>query len=231
MTSVNDYIGREVAGLTFADVGGLWGAVSERCSVAKLAGARDVTMIDVQPADSQLWIDFRAHAASLGVTGVREIIGNIEDPAFAEHIGSFDYVHCSGVIYHAPNPFLMLHCLKAITRKTLILASMTVPEVIETPQGRIVIDPAAPLAVPLIDAEQRRIMTAHFDRLGFVVHNVNSPDEHPWMWDRYRFNYGPWWWFWPPETLRRMAETVGFRVRDVLEVWEGRAHALICDVV
>ena len=51
MRDVRDtYIRQVVAGKSFADVGGLWGTVNEKVSVAHAYGARALTMIDVSPA-------------------------------------------------------------------------------------------------------------------------------------------------------------------------------------
>ena len=46
MSDVRDtYIGQLVAGKSFADVGGLWGTVNEKVSVAHTHAARTLTMI------------------------------------------------------------------------------------------------------------------------------------------------------------------------------------------
>ena len=49
----DDYIRRVVRGRSFADVGGLWGTVNEKVSVAAQAEARSVAMIDISPAGSE----------------------------------------------------------------------------------------------------------------------------------------------------------------------------------
>ena len=43
---------------TFADVGGLWNTINEKVTVASLAGARDVTMIDLMDYKSHWWDKF-----------------------------------------------------------------------------------------------------------------------------------------------------------------------------
>ena len=50
------YISQVAAGKSFADVGGLWGTVNEKVSVAHTHGARALTMIDVSPPDTELWV-------------------------------------------------------------------------------------------------------------------------------------------------------------------------------
>ncbi|WP_407525533.1 hypothetical protein [Methylobacterium oryzisoli] len=43
----NDVIAKIVQGKSFAEVGGLWGLVNEKVSVAHDAGATDLCMIDI----------------------------------------------------------------------------------------------------------------------------------------------------------------------------------------
>ena len=38
---------------SFVDVGGLWGTVNERVSVAHAAGARELAMLDISPPDGK----------------------------------------------------------------------------------------------------------------------------------------------------------------------------------
>ena len=43
---------------TFADVGGLWNTINEKVTVASLAGAHEVTMIDLMHNKSHWWDKF-----------------------------------------------------------------------------------------------------------------------------------------------------------------------------
>lgn len=229
MASVDDIIRAEAPGRRFADVGGLWGTVNEKATVAALAGAAKTTMVDLAPPGSPLWQAFRDHCAARGVKKVKERSGNIEEPEFAASLGRFDVVYCSGVIYHAPNPYRMIDCLRSITRHTLILGSMTVPEVIENAAGRLEFGGGRMISIPAITEAERRILSLHFETLGLQIHNVNRPGDFPWMLGKGAFNFEPWWWLWTPETLGRMAETCGFRVRQIVELWTDRAHAVVLD--
>ena len=65
------------AGKTFAEVGGLWGTTNERASVAHRAGARDLTMVDLSPADSKWWPLFEARRIQFGVPPVRSVSGDV----------------------------------------------------------------------------------------------------------------------------------------------------------
>ena len=75
--------------------------------------------------------------AELGVTGYDSIVGNITDHDAPRTLGLYDVVHCSGVIYHVPDPFTMLRNLYMITNKHLILTSMVVVPPIHGKAGSI----------------------------------------------------------------------------------------------
>lgn len=231
MKTVDDILRAETPGLAFADIGGLWGTVNEKVTVAAKAGAASVTMVDITPLNHEIWQAFRDRCAEQQVSGVREVSGNIEDEAFADALGGFDITYCSGVIYHAPNPYRMLDCLRRITRKTLVLGSMTAPERIENQEGRLDFGGGKMLSIPAASDAERRILTAHFNELGLEIHNINRAGVYPWMLRRGEFNFEPWWWLWTPETLGRMAEACGFRPRETIEMWENRAHAVVLDCV
>src|SRR4051794_13465658 len=108
MPSVNEWIARYASGRSFADVGGLWNTKNERISSAFRAGATRLAMIDMQPLGNHWWTQFDERCRELGVSGYESISGNIEDPKLLDVVGRFDFVHCSGVIYHIPNPMLTL---------------------------------------------------------------------------------------------------------------------------
>ena len=84
-------------GKTFADVGGLFGTVNEMVTVAMLAGAREATMIDFQPAKNWQWPLFHERCRELGVSGYHSVVGDICNDRLVDDVGRFDVTHCSGV--------------------------------------------------------------------------------------------------------------------------------------
>src|SRR5688572_5263638 len=100
-------------GLSFADVGGLWGTVGEKASVAYKAKCRSVAMIDVMAPQSEWWEKFFVHIEAKGVPrpAITTRIANLERENFVELAGSYDYVNCSGVLYHVPNPLNVMRNL------------------------------------------------------------------------------------------------------------------------
>ncbi len=224
---VNEIVSAHVKDASFADVGGLWGLVNEKVTVAVRAGCRTATMIDITPLNHKFWADFDQHAAARGVTEYVKLQGNVDDPALPDKAGTFDFVHCSGVIYHVPSPLYTLARLRALTSRFLLLGSMTVPERIYTDAGEISFARGRTVFLPAIDAPTREIIAGHFRALGIKLAGITD-DQNPWT---SLSAYGPWWWLWSESTLCAMLRVAGFRVLEAQEVWRGRAHGVLCETM
>jgi Methyltransferase domain len=221
----DEVIGSHVKGVSFADIGGLWGLVNEKITVAVKAGCRTATMIDMQPSNHRLWEDFDQRAKSAGVTDYQKLQGNLDDPTLSDSAGTFDFVHCSGVIYHVPNPLYTLARLHELTRRYLLLVSMTVPQRISTAIGEVSFTGGRTVFLPAVDTLTKAILAHHFKSLGINLSGI-SDDQYPWA---SLSAYGPWWWLWTPDTLCKMLQITGFRVIETCETWVGRAHGLLCE--
>ena len=64
----DEIINSHVRDARLADIGGLWGLVNEKITVAVEAGCRAATMIDIAPINHRLWSHFEERALSMGVT-------------------------------------------------------------------------------------------------------------------------------------------------------------------
>jgi len=221
----DEIITSHVKNASFADIGGLWGLVNEKITVAVKAGCRAATMIDLAPPDHPLWNEFDQRAKAAGVTQYRKFHGNLDDPTLAERVGRFDFVYCSGIIYHAPNPLSTLARLHALTHRRLLLVSMTVPPQIRTELGEISFAGGRTIFLPAADGTAKRILAQHFGALGISLAGI-SDDQHPWT---SLSAYGPWWWLWTEDTLAAMVRAAGFRVTEITETWKGRAHGVLCE--
>ena len=168
------WITEATQGRTFAEVGGLWGTVNETVTVAAAAGATELTMIDVAPPDpgpDGLWSAFDRRLQEHGVSGVRCLRGNIDDRTTTAEAGAFDVVHCSGVLYHCPEPLHTLRQLRLLTRETLVLGTATMPESISTSAGSVQVESGAAMLVPAMTQSQRAgvaVLVAFFG-LGVVL--------------------------------------------------------------
>jgi hypothetical protein len=221
-----------VKGLSFADVGGLWNTTNERVTLAVQSGASRAAMIDLFPETSPWWEKLDARAAERGVVDYGCYpSANIDDPTLPECVGTYDFVHCTGVIYHVPNPLFTLQRLRDLTRRYLVVGSMVMPDQIETGGGFLDLSDGACLFVPALSGRKREIVAAHFRELGFPVMNINPehPEPLPFS-ERGAITYGkPWWWLYTPATLVRMVETAGFKVIEWDWTWKRRAAAVFCE--
>ena len=229
MISIDERIAALVPQRSFVDIGGLWGTRNEKVTVAMLSGAARATMVDQAAAGSPLWGAFEAHAANRGVDNHSSVVADLNDPGLIQLIGRFEIVHCSGVIYHCPDPYLSMRQLARIATRHVLIGSMTVPEHIENAEGALDFSGGQAIAVPALRGRARAILARHFSERGLVVHNITSAESFPWSVGTAP-NYDPWWWLWSVGTLAGMAEAVGLRVVETLDVWSGNAHYLVCEV-
>ena len=213
------WIERASAGKSFAEVGGLWGTVNEQVTVAARAGANRLTMVDTASEETGLWQLFHERCQSLGVDSCQSIQLDINDVEGLDSIGCHDTVHCSGVVYHCPHPLITLQNLHRITGKTLILGSATIPERVENIAGSIQLEPGSAIWVPACTPDQLSVLSQFLMEVN-ATNAIGVTAAH----DEWNINdYGPWWWFFTPDFLRGMLETVGFRVREMASYWEDRA--------
>jgi SAM-dependent methyltransferase len=213
---------RYAPGQSFADIGCMWRIDGYVAFRAEELGATSVCAFDaMEPTES-----FLRHVAERS-SKVRFVRGDAHlstsaaptedaDPRFTsagiDAVGEHDVVWCSGVLYHTPDPHLLVRNLLSITRHRLILGTKTIPEIPGVPGGAVFY-PAVPEAA----------------RSGFaaVAPGAVAPfDRTPWR------EYANWWWGFSPSALRGLVESVsGWRVEDqVLSPWTGaddNCHLLI----
>ena len=221
----DEFLARVVAGHTFAEVGGLWGTVNERVSVAARLGARSVTMIDISEPEHELWRLFREHLATRGVEGCECIAGDICEIA-AREVGPYEVVHCSGVLYHHPDPIRILEALRKVTQRYLVLTSAVLPETVANEAGTFTLPPGGAVFVPALPDAERRILAQHWRAAGVsACWGISDPA----VWDSR--DLSPWWWLLPPRVMLAMAESVRFRTVDAGPTWNGHAHTALLEAV
>lgn len=209
-----------VGGKTFAEVGGLWGTSNEQVTTAGQAGASELTMIDVAPPETGLWAAFEERCAAMGVSGVTEINGSIDARETIERAGSFDVVGCNGVLYHCPDPIRTLLNLRAITRETLILGTVTIPETVATSAGTLETAGGSALPVPALNASQLAVIGQWLRELGDInIQADGITNGVDWNLD----DYSPWWWLFTRDHVAALLRIAGFEVEAVAGYWEGRA--------
>lgn len=217
----DEYISRVVAGKTFVDVGGLWGTVNEKVSVAHKHGALSVTMLDVTVKDGELWEKFRARMNEFGITNYRCMSVDVCDPHIAELVRPFDVVHCSGVLYHHPNPMLMLATLRNLAGEHLVLTSCITAEIIENEKGRYVIPPSGVLFVPALNDAEREVLKCYWEQVGVAAGGLTEKASYQ------LDDFGLWWWLPTGPVLVAMCKAAGFTVLDRGPIWGNNALVLL----
>jgi hypothetical protein len=215
-----------VPGKRFADVGGLWGVVNEKITVALRAGAKTATMIDIEAKDSPSWTAFDAHAQKMGVSGYEKISADASSPDLLSIGRAFDVVHCSGVVYHVPSPHSLILNLRRLTREFLILTSMTIPDLIRNSAGSLDLRGGMGLYVPALNGPTKEILKVHFEERGLDVHAITGDHGHAWF-DHGVPHFGPWWWLLTPYLLKSLVESVGFEILSMHEPWAGQSTAVV----
>lgn len=215
---------------SFLDVGGLWGTKNEKVSVALRAGAAKATMADIAPLDHQLWKDFDLHCANLGVKGYGKIQLDIVEPGGDVRLLRHDVVHCSGIIYHLPDPYRMLANLRRVAVEHLIVTSMVVPEHISNRVGKLDFPADRAAFVPSLSETTRAIVAEHFNQAGVSIGAITQPLDEAWLWPDGSPNFGPWWWLMSPPFLRGLATVAGFTVEGECWSWEGLSYSLLLRV-
>lgn len=219
----DSFLARVVCGRSFADVGGLWGTVNEKVSVAHRLGARSLTMIDVAPADDPRWAAFEERRRQRNVPAVACLSSDVLRLAEAPDPPLFEVVHCSGVLYHIPEPLRLLRALRTITQEHLVLHSLVAREEYAHAEGSLRVPDAACLFLPALAGSEQEAVSGHWrGRVGDGA--VGLTRENP----TWRTNdFGPWWWLPRPSALRTLCRVAGFTVLEDVEVWDGDAMTVL----
>jgi hypothetical protein len=225
----NQYIAQVVGNKSFAEVGGLWGTVNEKVSVAHQGGATALTMIDITSVDHdpmQLWSKFRDRMKDLAIQNYHCMSQDICRLLEISDAPQFDVVHCSGVLYHHPNPILLLAALRRITRCHLVLTSAVAQQVIQNDLGAYHLPPSAALFVPALSEQEFQVQSCYWKKV--VTPMAQGLTERSF----FDLNdFGPWWWLPTPSTMLAMCETVGFKAVDLDLTWNNNALTILLETV
>lgn len=231
--SVNEWMSRIVPGKTFTDIGGLWGTIGERVSMAAKHNPASLTMIDTTP-DESLWDAFRKRLKDKGIDEktVRQIRADVEAPGFAQKAGKYDVVYCSGLLYHSPNPMHFLWPLSDVVGEYLIFGSIVLADRF---RGLLGLPYGMPLSVfvAALDDVQRKFVA---DAYKFHDSTPAVGISHPvttWVCNTPReggllHNTAPFWWLYCPVTVASMLNLAGFDVLDNFPGWEDRVMFYVC---
>jgi len=202
-------IKKHVAGLSFVDIGGLWGTRGETVTTALLSGASRAVMADIQTLGGTWWQKFEAHCADLGVDGYEEVQVDICAPDASERLGRFDFVHCAGLMYHVADLFRFVGNLVSVTNKYLLLSSVVMPTHIRTSSGTLSFGPDHAYLSPVLSTESRRVVAEYLADKGLKAGGVTQPDEY--LRDG-QPRSSPWWWLFSSEFMTGIVRMYGLEI-------------------
>lgn len=247
---VPGWIEARVEGLSFCDVGGIGvGAINERISIALGAGAAEATMIDLRPAEYPEWMNFRKRMEERGVQEYKTIDkANLEAADFADQVGVYDFVHSTGILYHAPSPVVIMDNLRRIARRYLITSTVIIPERIETEFGSLDYPGSQAVFLPGISERERAILRADMSsklnwpkgRFDSCVPRPEDPaaampyiqnrapsDLHFWR-SEGDLSYSPYWWLFTKDAFRALVRMFGLQIIDE-HVYKDHALTVLCE--
>ena len=220
-------ITRHVEGLSFIDIGGLWGTKGEMVTTALKGGASRAVMADIQTPGGVWWQRFEERCAELGVDGYEELQADICAPDAPEVLGTFEFVHCAGVMYHVADLFQFVGNLVAVTEKYLLLSSVVMPDLIEGPSGSVSFGPDHAYLAPILSEENKRTIGEYLGDRGLQADGVNHPIDY--IKDG-RPRFTPWWWLFSSSFMTRLLELYGMEILAQGPSRAGNAHTVFARV-
>jgi len=227
MSDIRDvFISRVVDGRSFAEVGGLWGTVNEKVSVAHQRGAQTLAMFDTAPEGHMWWQKFEERRTSLNVPDVRCVSGDIINVVETTSQTPHDVVHCSGVLYHMPDPLRLLTALRKLARRHVILTTVVSQARYENEEGVVDVPAGGMLFVPGLGARERAVLRLHWTRVYGQDAAIATFERAIWSVG----DFGPWWFMPTVPALEGMCRAAGFDVLDSAPTWAGNAQTLLLGV-
>lgn len=220
-------IKEHAAGLSYVDVGGLWGTKGETVTTAAQGGASRLTMADIQTPGGEWWQKFEAHCAERGVSDYDEVQVDICAPDAPARLGRHDFVHCAGVMYHVADLFRFVGNLVEVTDKYLLLSSVVMPNEIVVDSGRLAFGTDHAYLAPLLTPEHRAVVGDYWAERGFTADGINKPIDYI-VDGRPRFT--PWWWLFSAGFMSRVVALYGLEVVAEGATPQGNGHTVFARV-
>ncbi|WP_439547568.1 hypothetical protein [Sandarakinorhabdus sp.] len=228
--NVDRWIKKHVPGLSFVDIGGIgeW-STNERMTWAQKHGASRVAVADIADYDSSLWNFYHNKISELGITGIEEMQNiDVNDANSMSALGKFDFVHCTGVIYHCPTPVQAMINLANATKKYLIVNTVIIPDLIENEVGRLAFPNCSAAFLPGLNGHEREIFRVYYRNLKLDVDRFAPPlnrqaeADLPFLRDG-KATWLPYWFLFTESAFEGLVRMLGMEVIE-REIW--RNHTL-----
>jgi hypothetical protein len=206
--NLNEFIEKsileKVKNKSFVDVGAIWTVFNEKVSVAHKGGASSLTVIDKFDFSEIYWENFHKRMKSFNIENCSCISCNVLDYDGPK----FDVVYCGGVLYHAPDPLLIIKKLRSITKERLVITSTVTPKVLTNEHGTFSLPDGGIVFVPALSKQNKMILSKHWNQ--FLGGRPDGGLVNDFVWDANSFQ--PWWWLFTPEVLLAMYVSCGFKI-------------------
>lgn len=204
---------------SFVDIGGLFGTINEKVSVAHQYGASSLSIIDSMPINDPLWVSFFERTKNLA----KPIYCMPQN--YMEVNLQFDVVHCSGVIYHQPDFYGSIEKLHKMSNKFVIVSSVVIPEHIVTKSGSLTINEF--LYVPDLSVNDLNILSEYWIKNTGANNaiGINTPSNFT------PNNLAAFWWMPTISYFKKTVEQIGLHVLDEDYFWEKNAYCLLAEKV
>lgn len=241
---IHRWIAAVAPGRSFVDIGGIGeGAVNERVGQALAAGAARVAMADIEPAGSELWLRFHERMAERGVSrdAYESFPGvDVNRPGLAERLPGFEVVHCTGVLYHCPDPVAAMRNLADAAGRWLIVNTVVCPSRVENAAGAIALPDGAALFLPGLSEAERDVLRLHYQtKFGWSPDyglDYVAPRPRPEAPEKVMAHLAPdrglsckaWWWLFSIPAFRAALHLLRFDIREEW-TWQDHAHSALCE--
>ncbi len=223
------WIAKFAQGKNYADLGGLWGTVNETVSIASLAGAKKTTMADIQPLGNKWWNAFDKRCEELGVSDYYSVNINICDTDSLQNHSKFEFVHCSGIMYHVSDPIQFIQNLITLTTEHLLISSMTIPDVIENSEGTMNSPEGSAHLVQMLPQNTREILRKYLTEKNMSVDIAGQKAPKDLFHANGTVKTGPWWWIYSPATMEAMCRMCGLEIIES-HTHHNYSHSVLCKV-
>jgi hypothetical protein len=184
-------------GKNFIDLGGLWGVKGEMVTSAAKGNAASLAIGDILPLRNRHWAKMDDHLAAAGIADYgKHQIDIMKFGKVKPHVGKFNFVHCSGIMYHVVDVFEFVANLLAMTDDYLLVGSVVVPEDVIGHDGAHCAGASTP--------DQTERVSEWLKDAGLMARGVSK--EAAYTEDMRPVN-GPWWWVFTSGFMLRVMES------------------------
>lgn len=171
-------------GKNFIDLGGLWGVKGEMVTSAAKGEAASLAIGDILRLRNPHWAKMEAHLEAAGITEYgKHQIDIMKFGKVKPHVDKFNFVHCSGIMYHVVDVFEFVANLLSMTDEYLLVGSVVVPETVIGHDGAHCAAASTPAQTERVSdwLKDARLMARGVSKAAAYTEDLR-PVNGPWWW-------------------------------------------------